>query len=31
MKKSDSKIILNVSLTSEELEEKVKVAMDKYA
>lgn len=31
MKKSDSKIILNVSLTSEELKEKVKVAMDKYA
>lgn len=31
MKKSESKIILNVSLTSEELEEKVKVAMDKYA
>lgn len=31
MKKSDPKLILNVSLTSEELEEKVKVAMDKYA
>lgn len=31
MKKSESKLILNVSLTSKELEEKVKVAMDKYA
>lgn len=31
MKKSNPKLILNVSLTSEELEEKVKVAMDKYA
>lgn len=31
MKKSEPKLILNVSLTSEELEEKVKVAMDKYA
>lgn len=31
MKKSEPKLILNVSLTNEELEEKVKVAMDKYA
>ena len=31
MKKSEPKLILNLSLTSEELEEKVKVAMDKYA
>lgn len=31
MKKSEPKLILNVSLISEELEEKVKVAMDKYA
>lgn len=30
MKKNDPKIILNVSLTSEELEEKVKIAMDQY-
>ena len=31
MKKSEPKLILNVSLTSEELEEKVKIAIDKYA
>lgn len=30
MKKNDPKIILNVSLTNEELEEKVKIAMDQY-
>lgn len=30
MKKNDPKIILNVQLTNEELEEKVKIAMDKY-
>lgn len=30
MKKNDPKIILNVQITNEELEEKVKIAMDKY-
>lgn len=30
MKKSEPKMILNISLESEEIEEKVKVAMDKY-
>lgn len=31
MKKSEPKMILNISLESEEIEEKVKIAMDKYA
>lgn len=31
MKKSEPKIILNLSLEENEIEEKVKVAMDKYA
>lgn len=30
MKKSEPKMILNISLESEEIEEKVKIAMDKY-
>lgn len=30
MKKSEPKIILNISLDSEEIEEKVKIAMDEY-
>lgn len=30
MKKSDPKIILNLSIENDELEEKVKIAMDKY-
>ena len=28
MKKSEPKMILNISLSSEEIEEKVKIAMD---
>lgn len=31
MKKSEPKMILNISLNSEEIEEKVKIAMDEYA
>lgn len=31
MKKSEPKIILNLSIENDELEEKVKIAMDKYA
>lgn len=31
MKKSEPKMILNVQIDNQELEEKVKVAMDKYA
>lgn len=31
MKKSEPKIILNLSLEDNELEEKVKIAMDKYS
>ena len=31
MKKSEPKMILNVSIENAELEEKVKIAMDKYA
>lgn len=30
MKKSEPKMILNISLNSEEIEEKVKIAMDEY-
>ena len=30
MKKSDPKIILNLSIENDELEEKVKIAMDRY-
>ena len=30
MKKSEPKMILNISLSSEEIEEKVKIAMDEY-
>ena len=30
MKKSEPKIILNLSIENDELEEKVKIAMDKY-
>lgn len=30
MKKSEPKMILNISLNSEEVEEKVKIAMDEY-
>jgi hypothetical protein len=31
MKKAEPKMILNISLNSEEIEEKVKIAMDEYA
>lgn len=31
MKKSEPKMILNISLNSEEIEEKIKIAMDEYA
>lgn len=31
MKKSEPKMILNVQIDNQELEEKVKIAMDKYA
>lgn len=31
MKKNEPKIILNLSIENDELEEKVKIAMDKYA
>ena len=31
MKKNEPKMILNVAVDSDELEEKVKIAMDKYA
>ena len=31
MKKSEPKMILNISLSSEEIEEKIKIAMDEYA
>lgn len=31
MKKSEPKMILNVQINNDELEEKVKIAMDKYA
>ncbi len=31
MKKSEPKIVFNVSLTDEEFEEKIKIAMDEYA
>lgn len=31
MKKSEPKMILNVTIDNQELEEKVKIAMDKYA
>lgn len=31
MKKSEPKMILNVQIDNDELEEKVKIAMDKYA
>ena len=31
MKKSEPKMILNVQIDNNELEEKVRVAMDKYA
>lgn len=31
MKKSEPKIILNISLNNEEVEEKIKIAMDEYA
>lgn len=30
MKKSEPKIILNISMDNEELEKKIKIAMDKY-
>ena len=31
MKKNEPKMILNVTIDNDELEEKVKIAMDKYA
>lgn len=31
MKKSEPKMILNITIDNNELEEKVKIAMDKYA